>query len=70
MTRLQTKILQFMDAGSGFGADGKKASTKNKINKATDTMLIGRPHFPRLNFDLGNGAPVIRRHTIHPMEHM
>lgn len=59
MTLPYPSIAQFMSAGAGLGAAGKKAKTHKKRRNNIETMLMGNPNFPRLNFDGNNGSPRI-----------
>lgn len=50
-------MAQFMLAGSGFGAGGKKRKMNATARKQIAVMLIGIPKAPRLNLDAGNLSP-------------
>lgn len=41
-----------------------------KTKMISEATLIGVPNLPKLNFDGGNGLPVIRRQVTQPIETM
>jgi hypothetical protein len=59
------RILQFMNAGVGFGSSGKKDQTKVKTRKTSEAMLSGRPNLPRSK---RRGSSCSLRHRFNAMQ--
>jgi hypothetical protein len=63
-------MVQFISADWGSGVVGKKENMKVTMRKISEAMLMGKPHFPKLNFDGSNGWCVTLRQIKQPIEHM